>query len=106
MLQINAILQQGENQHFLVPACTAVQDLVSYFLLLFVFCFFFQPKSMDTFLISSKNIYCGSSQHVFVEKNIFLIAPDKRGYQVNIFLISPQKHMLWVLVRSALLRCF
>ena len=30
----------------------------------------------------------------------------KGGYPVNIFLISPQKHMLWVLIRSASLRCF
>ena len=31
-----------------------------------------------------------------------LIATDKRGYPYNIFLISPRKHMLWVLIRSAL----
>ena len=30
----------------------------------------------------------------------------KRGYLVNIFLISPRKHMLWVLIRSALVRRF
>ena len=32
------------------------------------------------------------------------IGLDKGGYNVNIFLISPQKHMLWVLIRSALVR--
>ena len=31
------------------------------------------------------------------------IATDKRGYPHNIFLISRRKHMLWVLIRSALL---
>ena len=36
-----------------------------------------------------------------VTKNI---APDERGYLHNIFLISPQKRMLWVLIRSALMR--
>ena len=34
------------------------------------------------------------------------IATDKRGYPHNIFLISQQIHMLWVLIRSALLRHF
>ena len=33
------------------------------------------------------------------------IGLDENGYQVNIFLISPQKHMLWVLIGSASLRC-
>ena len=32
------------------------------------------------------------------------IATDKRGYPYNIFLISWRKHMLWVLIRSALPR--
>ena len=31
---------------------------------------------------------------------------DKGGYQVNSFFISQRKHMLWVLIRSASLRCF
>ena len=34
------------------------------------------------------------------------IGLDKGGYLVNIFLISPRKHMLWVLIRSALARLF
>ena len=33
-----------------------------------------------------------------------VIGLDKGGYPVNIFIISPQKHMLWVLIRSALAR--
>ena len=34
------------------------------------------------------------------------MAPDKREYQLHIFLISTQKHMLWLLIRSASVRCF
>ena len=34
------------------------------------------------------------------------IGLDKSGYQVKSFLISQRKHMLWVLIRSASLRCF
>ena len=33
-----------------------------------------------------------------------LIAPIKRGYPINIFPVSGQKQMLWVLIRSTLLR--
>ena len=36
----------------------------------------------------------------------YVIGLDKGGYPVNIFLISPRKHMLWVLIRSALVRHF
>ena len=34
------------------------------------------------------------------------IGLGKSGYQVKSFLISPGKHMLWVLIKSALLRHF
>ena len=36
----------------------------------------------------------------------FNMALDKRGYSGNIFLISPQKHMLWLLIRSTMMRHF
>ena len=37
---------------------------------------------------------------------LWYIGLDKSEYQVNSFLITGQKHMLWVLIRSASLRCF
>ena len=48
--------------------------------------------------------FAWNTNPVFIsEKNIGL---DKGGYPVNIFLISPWKHMLWVLIWSALARRF
>ena len=35
-----------------------------------------------------------------------LIVPDERRFPHDIFLISLRKHMLWVLIRSALVRHF
>ena len=35
------------------------------------------------------------------KQNILYRSTDK-GYKANIFLISPRKHILWVLIRSAL----
>ena len=40
---------------------------------------------------------------VVIPQQVF-IAPDKREYPHNIFLISQRKHVLWVLIRSTLIR--
>ena len=40
------------------------------------------------------------------KKTIYAIGLDKGGYPVNISFISSRKHMLWVFIRSALLRHF
>ena len=36
----------------------------------------------------------------------YVVALDGRGTYMTIFLYSPRKHMLWVLIRSASVRCF
>ena len=96
---------------------------------------FFQPKNIDIFLIFQRGASNVFQQHIFPRRNNnkkisqqgtsneYLKAIiklqiraasneyshtglDKCGYQVYSFLISPPKHMLWVLIRSALHQYF
>ena len=66
-------------------------------------------RASDLGLQCLPNILLGVSRCQWVKVwrfSYFSIATDKSGYPHNIFLISPRKHMLWVLIRSALLRRF
>ena len=48
----------------------------------------------------------GAGSLITYTMEVSCIGLDKSGYQVNSFLISQEKHMVWVLIRSALVRCF
>ena len=68
-------------------------------------CFHGEKKNVSTFHLKKKKSEAYLEYEIYF--TIFVtIGLDKSGYQVNIFLISPQKHMLWVLIRSALARRF
>ena len=59
----------------------------------------------------SGKIYCplilAKAKYICTREPLYnsAIGLDKGGYPVNIFLISPRKHV-WVLIRSASVRCF
>ena len=67
---------------------------------------------MHFFAQDKQGIYRMSKHCVFAISDackINCIATDKALFSsgnADIFLISPQKHMLWVLIRSTLARCF
>ena len=54
-----------------------------------------------------KHLICFNEELEKVSSYIIIIIDlDKSVYQVNIFLIFPWKRILWVLIRSASVRCF
>ena len=44
----------------------------------------------------------GNGDSIMMHCDIRAIGLDKSGYQISILLVCPRKHMLWVLIRSAL----
>ena len=56
---------------------------------------------VDDNILKKENIYS-----MTISSDNISTAPDNNIIQINIFLISTRKYMLWVLIRSALLRWF
>ena len=60
----------------------------------------------DDLLRISIDVISGITFLISDTEVLFNIGLDKGGYSAIIFLISQRKHMLWVLIRRALVRRF
>ena len=94
----NPICKQSEpfkHSCCLVRVCTAYGKLI-----------ISRDNSFRIDLAPSEQGFTLKGKKLFPFRLDLFIGLDKKRYEVNIFLISPQKHVFWVLIRSASVRCF